>query len=215
MPSSAGCATVDATVLPMLPGYIPSGQSGRPTASATSRGRWPSAFDSGISPSVAGFHMGAEAQTGVFHSPKGDMTLAIFDYPTNQMAMQKIAEFGKIPGAMAKRDGPLMAVILSPPDPDAAERLLAKVRYSAIITQDQYVPRPPRQHWQSGNKRFYSHRHTRCVLHRVRALCGRSSRVAAAWQERRRGRRHDRVAPQQALTSLHKVLVLFVLEAKR
>ena len=27
---------------------------------------------------------------GVFHSPKGDMILAIFDYPTPQMAMQQV-----------------------------------------------------------------------------------------------------------------------------
>jgi hypothetical protein len=130
---------VDSTVLPLLPGYLPSDDlalnSERYVTGPVALAR----FDSGISPSVAGFHLGVEAQTGVFHSPKGDMTLAIFDYPTNQMAIQKIAEFEKIPGAMAKRNGPLIAVILSPADPDAAERLLSKVRYSATITQDQYV----------------------------------------------------------------------------
>ena len=48
--------------------------------------------------------------------------------------------FEKLPGAVAKRSGPLVAVILSPPDPDAAERLLAQVRYQAEITEDEYVP---------------------------------------------------------------------------
>ena len=41
---------------------------------------------------------------------------------------------------MAKRSGPLVAVIVSPPDPDVAERLLAKVRYQAEMTRDEYVP---------------------------------------------------------------------------
>ena len=34
-------------------------------------------------------HYGAEAQMGVFHSPKGDMTMTIFNYPTHQIAMQR------------------------------------------------------------------------------------------------------------------------------
>jgi hypothetical protein len=33
-----------------------------------------------------------------------------------------------------------VAVILSPPDPDAAERLLAQVRFQAEVTRDEYVP---------------------------------------------------------------------------
>jgi hypothetical protein len=33
-----------------------------------------------------------------------------------------------------------VAVILSPPDPDAAERLLAQVRYRAEVTLDERVP---------------------------------------------------------------------------
>ena len=41
---------------------------------------------------------------------------------------------------MAKRSGPLVAVIVSPADPDAAERLLAQVSYQAEITRDEYVP---------------------------------------------------------------------------
>src|SRR5208283_6226332 len=89
---------------------------------------------------VAAFHLSAEAQFGVFQSPKGPLALTIFRYPTNQIAMLKIGEFEKLPGAVAKRSGPLVAVILSPADPDQAERLLSQVRYQAEITDDQYVP---------------------------------------------------------------------------
>ena len=36
----------------------------------------------------------------------------------------------------------MVAVVLSPPDPDAAERLLAQVRYEAQITLDERVLKP-------------------------------------------------------------------------
>src|SRR5439155_18846784 len=97
-------------------------------------------FEPRIPPSVAGFHFGAEAQVGVFHSLKGDLTLAIFNYPTHQIAMQRIAEFEKLPGAVAKRSGPLVAVARAPPDADFAERLLGGIRYQAEVTRDEYVP---------------------------------------------------------------------------
>ena len=70
------------------------------------------------------------------------MTLAIFDYPTPQIARQKQADFEALKTAIVKRSGPLVAVILAPPDPDAAERLLAQVRYEAQITLNERVPGP-------------------------------------------------------------------------
>jgi Family of unknown function (DUF6599) len=97
-------------------------------------------FDPGIAPSKAAFHLGAEAALGTYHTPQGDMTMAIFEYPTPQIARLQTAQFQQIPGAMAKRSGPLVAVILSPPNPDAAERLLALVRYQGTITLDERVP---------------------------------------------------------------------------
>jgi hypothetical protein len=131
---------VDNTGLPVLAGYLPSNglvlNSERYVTGPAALQK----FDSSIPPSVAAFHQGAEAQIGVFHSPKGDATLAIFNYPTHQIAMQRIADFEKLPGAVAKRSGPLVAVVLSPPDADFAERLLGEVRYQAEVTRDEYVP---------------------------------------------------------------------------
>jgi hypothetical protein len=131
---------VDSTALPTLLGYLPSrdlvpGSERYVIGPASLR-----KFNAGIPPSAAAFHLGAEAQLGVFRSPKGDMVLTIFNYPTPQIAMQQADSLGKIPGADVKRSGPLVAVILSPPDPDAAERLLAKVRYRAEVTLDERVP---------------------------------------------------------------------------
>jgi hypothetical protein len=131
---------VDSTPLPTLPGYLPPAglvpNSERYVLGPASLQR----FEPEISPSVAGFHLGTEAQIGVFHNPKGDLKLAIFDYPTPQIAMEKVEDFAKVPGAMAKRSGPMVAVILNPADRDAAERLLAQVRYVAEVTRNERVP---------------------------------------------------------------------------
>src|SRR5205085_11221708 len=48
--------------------------------------------------------------------------------------------FRKTANVMAKRSGPLVGVVLSPTNNDAAEGLLAQIRYKANITLDEYVP---------------------------------------------------------------------------
>jgi hypothetical protein len=131
---------VDSTPLPTLPGFLPSrgliSNSERYILGPASLQK----FDAGIPPSVAAFHLGAEAQIGAFRTGKGNTTLAIFNYPTPQIAMGKEQDFQKIAGAMVKRTGPLVAVILSPADPDGAERLLAQVRYEAQVTLTERTP---------------------------------------------------------------------------
>ena len=136
-----GLRNVDTTVLPTLPNNLPSldrvANSERYITGPTSLAK----FIPSIPPSVAAFHYGAEGQLGVFHGPKGDMGLVIFSYPTPQIAMLKESDFRGIPGGnLVKRAGPLVAVVLAPPDPDAAERLLSQVKYEASVTLDQWVP---------------------------------------------------------------------------
>ncbi len=131
---------VDTTVLPVLATYLP--QEGLvPNSERYVTGPVGLAkFDPRIPPSVAAFHFGTEAQLGVFHSAKGDMPLSIFNYPTAQIAMERVPEFEKLSGAVVKRSGPMVALVLSPPDPDFAERVLAGIRYQAQVTRDEYVP---------------------------------------------------------------------------
>ena len=97
-------------------------------------------FAPAISPSTAAFHFGTEGQLGEFHMPSGDLKLAIFSYPTPQIARERIVDFQRISGAMAKRAGPLIAIVLSSPNADDAERLLAQIRYAPTITLDEHVP---------------------------------------------------------------------------
>ena len=97
-------------------------------------------FFPGLAPSLAAFHLGAEAQIGHYSTPKGPLLLAIFNYPTPNMARERVAEFQKISGAMVKRAGPLVAMTLNPPDADAAEKILSRVKYETNITWNEKVP---------------------------------------------------------------------------
>jgi hypothetical protein len=97
-------------------------------------------FEARISPSLAGFQYSAEGQAAKFHSPAGEIALVLFSYPTPDIARERQAAFRKLPGAMVKRSGPLLGVVIGAPDANEAEKLLAKVRYQASLTWNEYVP---------------------------------------------------------------------------
>ena len=97
-------------------------------------------FSPGIPPSVAAFHLGAEAEMAVFHSQKGDVSVLVFNYPTFAIARDRATELGKLPGAVVKRSGPLVAVTLAPADPDLAEIVLSRVAYKADVTTPEHIP---------------------------------------------------------------------------
>lgn len=126
--------------LPALLGYMPTEQrvanSERYLLGPVSLER----FEPRIPPSLAAFSLGAEGQLARYVTPAGEMKLLVFNYPTPNMARERQEAFSQLPGAAVKRSGPLVAVILQPGDKDAAERLLAKVRYQASITMDNQNP---------------------------------------------------------------------------
>jgi hypothetical protein len=99
-------------------------------------------FEPGIPPSVAAFHLGTEAQLARYKTKNGESQLALFTYPTPQMARERLDAFQKVAGTVVKRSGPLVAVIVSPADADDAERLLAEVKYEPAITWSQKPPTP-------------------------------------------------------------------------
>ena len=131
---------VDRTVLPALTGYLPTDglvpNSERYILGPVGLQQ----FANTIPASVAAFRLQSEGEFAVFHNAKGDVPMVVFNYPTPQIAMQRIGDFEKVPGAMAKRSGPLVAIVLSPPDADYAEKLLSQVRFQAQVTLDEYVP---------------------------------------------------------------------------
>jgi hypothetical protein len=97
-------------------------------------------FEPEISPSQAAFHLGTEIQTATYKNASGDMNLAIFSMPSPELARIRIAELDKIAGLMTKRSGPLVAAIFQPKDSNAAEKLLAQVRFQAAVTTGQPPP---------------------------------------------------------------------------
>jgi hypothetical protein len=64
------------------------------------------------------------------------------------MAQKQFAAFAAIPGTVAKRTGPLVAIALHPVSPDDAERVLSQVKYEAEVTMNE---RPPTLKDNPGN----------------------------------------------------------------
>jgi hypothetical protein len=67
-------------------------------------------------------------------------TAVVFNFPAIEMAQKQYPLFEAIPGAMAKRSGPLVAVVLHASSPDEAERLLAQVKFQAEVTMSEPIP---------------------------------------------------------------------------
>ena len=88
-----------------------------------------------LTPSVVGFHFGPEGYYGRFATPAGEIPMIVWSYPSNPIARGQAEAFQQIEGSYAKQDGPLIALALSPEAPDAAQLLLAQVRYRAEVTQ--------------------------------------------------------------------------------
>jgi hypothetical protein len=125
--------------LPNLPGYLPAGA--RPNSERYIVGPQSLArFAPGIPPSTAGFHFSAEGELATYGAPGKETTLVIFSYPTMEIARDRYAHFQQLPGTVAKRTGPLVAVALNSPSPDDAERLLAQVKYQVSVTIPEHVP---------------------------------------------------------------------------
>lgn len=72
-------------------------------------------FANQVPAAVAGFESGAEAALARYQTPMGDLPLILFEYPTPQIARDRVAAFEKQPGWQVKRSGPLVAIILAPP----------------------------------------------------------------------------------------------------
>jgi hypothetical protein len=125
--------------LPTLPKYMPAGaqpDSERYIVGPESLARYAPA----IPASTAAFHFNAEGEIATYGSSGKETTLAIFTYPTPEMARNRYPYFQKIPGVMAKRTGPMVALTLNAASPDQAEKLLSKVKYEAEVTLPEHVP---------------------------------------------------------------------------
>jgi hypothetical protein len=89
-----------------------------------------------IPASAIAFEFGPEGALARYRTPAGEATLAVFSYPTMEMARQQAAVLEKLPDVALKRSGPIVAIVLAPGNQAAADRLLAAVNYQAALSSD-------------------------------------------------------------------------------
>jgi hypothetical protein len=94
--------------------------------------------------SAVAFQFGTEGEIARYrvlqNKPESDALVAIFSYPTPQIARQQASALEKTAGAAVKRAGPLVAVVLGAPDQAAAGRLLSQINYEASVTINEPMP---------------------------------------------------------------------------
>ena len=102
------------------------------------------AFAPELAEAKPGFDQGAEAQVATYQLGNGKpVRLALFYYPTPEMARLHSADFKLHVGPHVKRSGVLVAVIFGPATDEAADTLLSRVSYEAKITWNETPPPNP------------------------------------------------------------------------
>lgn len=102
------------------------------------------AFAPELSEAKPGFDQGAEAQVATYKlGNRSPARLALFYYPTPEMARLHATDFKIHIGPHVKRSGVLVAAIYGPVTDDAADTLLSRVSYEAKITWNETPPPSP------------------------------------------------------------------------
>jgi uncharacterized protein DUF6599 len=103
------------------------------------------AFAPELTAAHPGLEDAAEAQVASYRVDKSGATvrLALFYYPTPQMARVHALDFRRLPGVHVKRSGPLVAIVFAPASDRQADTLLSRVEYAAKITWNETPPPSP------------------------------------------------------------------------
>ena len=91
---------------------------------------------------VAGMEDSPEAAVASYHAGNGDVTLAVFEYPTPQIARAREAGFVQHPGWQIKRSGALIAVVPNGSDTAAVKALLDNIEWNLEFTWYESAKRP-------------------------------------------------------------------------
>ena len=90
---------------------------------------------------LAGFNKGAEAQVARYRTRQGtEAKLALFSYPTPQIAGERFRAFEQRPEWKARRHGPMVAVALDAA-PATAEALVNSIVYKPQLSWSEHVPK--------------------------------------------------------------------------
>lgn len=106
----------------------------------------------------AGFAYGAEAGAGRYRLGRAEATLLLFNYPTPQIAAERLRDFERLfnlngtgdparPLAFAKRSGTLVVFVSGVTSGQDAATLLNRVRYETEISWSETSPAQPEPHW--------------------------------------------------------------------
>jgi hypothetical protein len=93
-------------------------------------------FSDGVEAQVADYKIGSAEALHLVH-------LAIFYYPTPEMARLHIARFKQVPGVHAKRSGVLVALVFGASSDQQANSLLSQIEYEAKVTWNDLPPPNP------------------------------------------------------------------------
>jgi hypothetical protein len=141
LPTAEGAAAT----LPSLPSYLPRNDLVPNTAKYVAG---PLAYaNTGlqISPQTVDFARGAELMTAKVRSDAGVADLVLVNYPTPQIAMDRIKAFQtanpKDQNATyaVKRSGPIVATVVGSISEGDARKLLSQVNYEAEVTWNEYT----------------------------------------------------------------------------
>jgi len=94
-------------------------------------------FAPGFPSTAVGWQFSPEADLMHYRTPAGEAVLAVFSYPTPQIARQQADVWRKVSGAFVKRTGPLVAIASGIADKNAAWGLLNQVNYEADVTMNE------------------------------------------------------------------------------
>ncbi|HLJ44401.1 MAG TPA: hypothetical protein VKU01_00250 [Bryobacteraceae bacterium] len=94
-----------------------------------------------IPPALAVFQLGTEAQVATYRTPRSAEKLVLLSFPTPQLARQQAADLEKLPGAVVRRAGPIVAVVPGAQDAAAAKILVSQIGYQATVNWDE-KPKP-------------------------------------------------------------------------
>ena len=103
------------------------------------------AFAPELASAEPGFSEGAEAQVAAYKiaNDPNPIRLAIFNYPTPEMARLHSVNFKLLSNVRVKRSGVLLAMVLPPATDTQADTLLSRVEYEAKVTWNDSPPPSP------------------------------------------------------------------------
>jgi len=122
---------------PSLPAYLPRQDEIAGTERYVLGPAGLAEFAPGCPSTAVGWQFSPEGDLMHYRTPAGEAVLAVFSYPTPQIARQQADVLRKVNGAFVKRTGPLVAIAFGIADRNAAWGLLNQVNYAADVTMNE------------------------------------------------------------------------------